>query len=322
MRQRSRVCFGWLVVAASGIASCGAGASGTTTEHSAAPQDPCATACARMQQCGLGTWDAAPACRDACVAADDSPGALATFSCVGRATDCAQASACEGAQPHDATAGGPAAACARACARIAECGIGSFGSSEGCQTACTSAPEHAEPGRDLHAVFECLAGADASQCDMARACQLRAIAALAPPEQVSGGTVDARALVSPIRALLQWWLVQAETDQAGAAVYGLVLVLVDSRDAERHIGLGTVSMPQSESIIIVEPAPMAPRAPLFEDRRFFAGAGDDYLVEQVRATIVVKHRSSDEEDSGTGRWVPMLRIDLARGVTVEARSAR
>lgn len=258
----------------------------------------------------------------ACGCGTSTSGPTRTEPARARATDCAQPGSCEGTTPRVATPPSAPSPCARACARAAECGIGSFESPEACQSSCESSPASAAPGHDFHAVFDCLSGVDSGQCDASRACQLRAIASLAAPEMPPGATVDARELVSPIRVLLGWRLGVPETDQAGAAVYVLVLSLVDAQNAERHIKLGTVSMPQSESIVAVEPASGQENGPLFEDHRFFAGAGDDYRVEHSRGALVVKHRGADEDDSTAQRWTQTLRIELARGADVQPRTAR
>ncbi len=110
---------------------------------------------------------------------------------------------------------------------------------------------------------------------------------------------------------------RAEADAVGSATYVLVLSLVDAQGAARHLRIGTASMPQSESIIVVEPAPSGPSAPLFEDHRFFAGAGDDYRIAPARGALVVSHRDASE-GSASRRWMQTLRVELARGASVQA----
>lgn len=144
----------------------------------------------------------------------------------------------------------------------------------------------------------------------------------APPGGAAGtADVDATALVSPIVLTLEWHQMPPRVPDDEASPAALRLRLVDANGAEQVVELGLYTTLQDRPIELVEPASESGPS-YFQERRFFAGAGDNFdVVRDPYDTIIVSYQATDEE-VGEGPWTELARIRLAPGAVVRAAATR
>lgn len=186
--------------------------------------------------------------------------------------------------------------CRAACATLVTCHEGGHASHEGCEAACSSGG--AQPP------WACWTRA--TSCGEARVCST--------PAPLRGGRGSARSMTGPLVVAAEYR--RGEMVGGAGVSYAFVVRLTDATGAAQDFAVGAVTGQDMGAVISLGPTEGAP-AVLFEDQRFYAGAGDDFRVTRARDTLVVEHRETDEQ-SGPGRWRTTARIDLPRGAELTA----
>jgi len=186
--------------------------------------------------------------------------------------------------------------CQAACATLVTCHEGGHASHESCEAACATGGN--EPP------WACWTRA--GSCGEARVC--------ATPAPLRGGRGSARSMTGPLVLAAEYR--RGEAVGGSGVVYAFVLRLTDAGGAAQDFAVGSVTGQDMGAVISLGAAEGAAGV-LFEDQRFYAGAGDVFRVTRARDTIVVEHRETDEQ-SGPGRFRTTARIDLPRGVELTA----